>query len=183
MPPRTAGDLVSGSCDERAHPCLVELRAARIPVVGWFAHHHWFVVARIGRRDRWEVWQFARAGGTAWGHLHCNLMPAERGVGNGASWIVHLWTETAAKDLAALIEASPTTYPHRDRYLPWPGPNSNTYVQWILGDRFRLGRQAVGRSFAVQKAAANSQVRSRASSLCDADDADAGACTGPGIEK
>jgi hypothetical protein len=146
--PGGAEDWVPGSSEGCDHACIVELRAARIPIIGWFAHHHWFVITRPGRRDRWEVWQSARAGGTAWGHLHRNLLPAERGVGSGPSWILHHWQATPAHDLATLIEASPLTYPYRDRYRPWPGPNSNTYVQWILGDRFRLRHHAVGRAYA-----------------------------------
>lgn len=126
----------------------VELRAARIPIIGFFAHHHWFVVDRGGVRDRWEVWQSARAGGTAWGHLHRNLKRPDAGVGFGPSWLVQMWEGGAAVALARRIEDSPQTYPWRGRYLPWPGPNSNTYVQWVLGTTLRLGPHAPGRNYA-----------------------------------
>lgn len=126
----------------------VELHAARIPVIGAFAHHHWFVVEQDGVRDRWEVWQTANAGGIAYGHVHRNLWPPERGVGNGPGWVIRCWSGHAARELIQEIEASPTTYPWREFYLPFPGPNSNTYVQWLLGERFRLGRLAPGRAWA-----------------------------------
>lgn len=128
----------------------MELRAARIPVIGWFAHHYWFVIDRAGERDRWEVWQFARAGGTAWGHLHRNLLLPDRGMGNGPSWLVQRWDAEPARELSALIEASPRTYPCCDHYRAWPGPNSNTYVQWILDDRVRLRRHAIGHAYAAR---------------------------------
>lgn len=124
---------------------IVELRAAKIPVIGYFAWHHWFVVDRAGRRDRWEVWQRRDAGGDSWGHLHRNLMPPERGVGWGGSWIAHRWSGGAANELAQRIEAGPETYPFRGCYWFWPGPNSNTYVQWMLGNSWRLRGRAPGR--------------------------------------
>lgn len=33
-------------------------------------------------------------------------------------------------------------YPHRERYLAWPGPNSNIFASWVLrraGIRHRIG--------------------------------------------
>jgi hypothetical protein len=134
--------------DRDATPVRVELRAARIPFIGFLAHHHWFVVQRAHMHDRWEVWQTAEAGGVAVGHLHCNLWPPERGVGNGPSWIVHCWHDREAEELARRIEASPQTYPWCLRYRPIPGPNSNTYVQWLLGSSLRLGPRAIGKTYA-----------------------------------
>jgi hypothetical protein len=131
---------------------LVELRAARIPWIGWFAWHHWFVIVRPDARDRWEVWQSARAGGDSWGHLHRNLLPPDRGVGAGSSWVVQSWRESAAAELAQRIERSPAEYPFRERYHYWPGPNSNTYVQWVLGCRCRLSWHACGRGFISRQA-------------------------------
>lgn len=132
---------------ESAPAPVVELRAARIPFIGLFAHHHWFVV-QCQRRDRWEVWQRADVGGErSFGHLHKNLLPADAGVGSGPSWLVARWCDDAASALAARIERSPETYPWCRRYHYWPGPNSNTYVQWVLGERLRLGRCGVGRRY------------------------------------
>ncbi|MFU8816913.1 MAG: DUF3750 domain-containing protein [Pseudomonadales bacterium] len=126
---------------------VVELRAARIPFIGAIAHHHWFVVERE-RRDRWEVWQNAGAGGEcSWGHLHKNLLPADAGVGSGPSWVVKRWCGQAAGTLAARIERSPLTYPWCHKYHYWPGPNSNTYAQWVLDGALRLGRCGVGRGY------------------------------------
>jgi hypothetical protein len=127
----------------------VELRAARIPVIGALAHHHWLIVQYEDlRRDRWEVWQYPDFGGErSCGYLHMNLLPPEAGVGNGPSWVIECWLGQAAVALGERIERSPDTYPWCFKYHYWPGPNSNTYVQWILGERRQLGRCGVGRGY------------------------------------
>ncbi len=126
---------------------IVELRAARIPVIGIFAHHHWFVL-RGERSDRWEVWQDAEVGGEySRGHLHKNLRTPEAGVGAGPSWLVCRWQGKAALHLRLRIEQSPDTYPWCFKYRYWPGPNSNTFAQWVLGREFQLGRCGVGRRY------------------------------------
>jgi len=64
------------------HALKVELRHAPLPgVLGLFASHYWFVVFDGGKAERWEVWQTKNAGGRAVGHLHCDLKPADAGVG------------------------------------------------------------------------------------------------------
>ena len=140
---------MSGLNGESAN-ALLELRAARIPFIGGLALHHWFVLEGTGAPARWEVWQRADAGGESWGHLHRNLMPPRQGVGNGASWRVHCWRGAAAGALMDRISTSPAHYPWCERYRVWPGPNSNTYVQWILGDDFRLGWTAWGARYWIR---------------------------------
>lgn len=53
---------------------IVELWSARIPGFARFAEHHWLVICREGRADRWEIWQAPGKCKSSWGHLHCNLM-------------------------------------------------------------------------------------------------------------
>lgn len=142
----------------------IELRAAKIPWIGTIAYHYWFVILRDDRSDRWEVWQRKTVKSYHpkhfnWGHLHCNLMSPRAGVGNGSSWLVAQWTDQDAIDLAYLIESTPTRYPHSDRYCLWPGPNSNTYVQWVLNHtpftdshhRSLLSWQGWGKNFKSQE--------------------------------
>ena len=129
-------------------PVQVELRAARIPLIGVIAHHHWLVIARDGQQDRWEVWQRPNAGGQSWGYLHRNLLPPESGVGNGPSWMIHTWKGEDAHDLAQRLERCTYDYPWCHRYRYWPGPNSNTFTQWILGDRLTLPFRALGKHYA-----------------------------------
>ncbi|WP_225875348.1 DUF3750 domain-containing protein [[Limnothrix rosea] IAM M-220] len=42
------------------------------------------------------------------------------------------WTDQTAITLATILKASPERYPHNYLYRYVPGPNSNTYVRWIL---------------------------------------------------
>ena len=126
----------------------LELRAARIPVIGLLAHHYWLVVDD-GKPIRWEIWQWQAVGGESWGHLHRNLMEFDRGVGNGPSWVVSTFHDEVACRLARRLELAPETYPWRHRYLPWPGPNSNTFVRWVIGDPAMMGWQAFGKRYPI----------------------------------
>jgi hypothetical protein len=126
----------------------VDLWSARIPGFARFAEHHWFVIGRPGSADRWEVWQSPHQCDDAWGHLHLNLCSPSSGVGNGRGRLIYRWLGSAASDLASRIEAAPSNYPWLDTYRVFPGPNSNTFVQWVLGDIRNLGWRGVGRRFA-----------------------------------
>jgi hypothetical protein len=81
--------------------------------------------------------------------LHCNLKAPEADVGGGPTHLVAEWRGDAA---LALMRAISKAYPYCDTYRYWPGPNSNTYVAWVLrqaGIDYRLGRLAVGERFPI----------------------------------
>ncbi len=129
---------------------VVELRAAKIPVVGWLAVHYWYVILESQTAQRWEVWQRRHLKPESWGHLHKNLMSPQAGVGNGPSWLAQSWSGPDGDRLGEIIINSPQTYPHGYCYRYWPGPNSNTYAQWVLsqaGVDFDLGWRGVGRGY------------------------------------
>ena len=128
----------------------IQLRAAKIPFIGLIALHYWYVVIKGHQQDRWEIWQKPSLVRDSWGHLHKNLMPVNSGVGNGVSWLETSWTGHLAEQLATLIENSPATYPYTHFYRYFPGPNSNTYVQWILarvGCNYRLSFRGIGKHY------------------------------------
>ena len=137
----------------------VELRAAKIPSLpGLIADHYWLLVFRTSyggqfqKCDRWEVWQRANQNNkSCWGHLHKNLLPPYQGVGNGPSVLIQQWIDEEALPIVEKIEASPQTYPFLNTYRYLPGPNSNTFAQWIVRDKTTLGIRAIGRNFAVPK--------------------------------
>ncbi len=110
----------------------VELRGAKIPYLGLIAIHYWFVVKFNSTSERWEIWQNQNRGQICWGHLHLNLMSVTQGVGNGDSWLETFWEEDDGSQLKTIIHQSPDNYPYNYLYRYYPGPNSNTYVQWIL---------------------------------------------------
>jgi hypothetical protein len=133
--------------------CTVELRCASLPLgLGLLADHYWFVVfdADGGPCHHWEVWQTADAGGRSFGHVHCDLKHPDAGVGGGRMRIVAQWQSEAAQALRDIL-GNPRDYPYCSRYFAWPGPNSNTYVAWVLqraGLRHPLPRRALGKNYA-----------------------------------
>jgi hypothetical protein len=129
---------------------LVQLRYAPLPFIGMVAVHYWFVtVDDAGHCHRWEVWQTANAGGKAVGHVHCDLKPPEENVGGGPTRLATEWNGADAAAILAVLGRS-SGYPHRHRYRYWPGPNSNTFVAWVLreaGVRHALIWKAFGKRF------------------------------------
>ena len=134
----------------------VELRAAKIPgLPGFLADHYWLLVIRGNEEserqtcDRWEVWQDARQNDSSWGYLHKNLLAPCQGVGNGPSRLIQQWVGDDALSIVERIESSPSNYPFIEKYRYWPGPNSNTFAQWIVSERMELGMRAIGKSFHI----------------------------------
>lgn len=133
---------------DSAQSLVVQLWTARVPRAGGFAEHHWLEITRDSRVDRWEVWQEANYGGESWGHVHRNLLAPGEGVGNGPGRQLTHWQDSVALSLAQRIESAPSDYPWLDWYRVVPGPNSNTFVQWALGDLYRLGWRGIGKGYA-----------------------------------
>ena len=95
--------------------------------------HYWFVVYEdAGACHRWEVWQTKNAGGRSFGHVHCDLKAPDDGVGGGPSRLATIWTGDEAARIAKVLN-EPGSYPQRELYRYWPGPNSNSFVAWVLG--------------------------------------------------
>ncbi|MCP4297341.1 MAG: DUF3750 domain-containing protein [Proteobacteria bacterium] len=111
------------------------------------AVHTWLVTNSAGQTpDRWEVWQMKRRSKISWGHVHKNLFSVETGMpvslkpGSGSiRWnscvVGRVEGEIASKMIQYLNTFAPQ-YIFSERYFPWPGPNSNTFVQWVL-DQFK----------------------------------------------
>ena len=130
-------------------PLKVELRYAPLPHIGVFAWHYWLVVEDETGRHRWEVWQTKNAGGFCIGHVHRDLKHPDDGVGGGPSRLVTAWEGAPALKLVEVLNRA-ETYPHCQRYRYWPGPNSNTFVAWVLrqaGIEFLLDPRGIGRRF------------------------------------
>ena len=71
------------------------------------------------------------------------------GVGAGESWSLAEFAGEEANRIHAAL-TSPQDYPYRETYHYWPGPNSNTYVAWILrkaGIQFGLPTGAIGKDY------------------------------------
>ena len=108
-----------------------------------FALHPWFVVNRKGIISRWEVFWIPQEWKTRWGHLHKNFYSPLQGIAKFFFTEKYLWgngrllgyvegdSGSLASQMADFIENSPQSYPYCHTYS-LKGPNSNTYVQWVL---------------------------------------------------
>ncbi len=115
---------------------------AGVPVS--FARHPWFVINKKGSVERWEVFHIPEVEHERWGHLHRNALPPTRGIPmfSSSKHPKHFWkgrlsgyieggVGSAAHQMAECIENSPTAYLYCNTYS-LKGPNSNTYVQWVI---------------------------------------------------
>jgi len=110
-----------------------------------FATHSWFVTNKKGLLSRWEVLFRKHACETSWGHLHKNAFLPFRGIhvfpfsnSDRYFWqnvrlIGHIGGEmgSLAYRMTDFIESSAQKYPLCNSYS-LTGPNSNTYVRWVL---------------------------------------------------
>ena len=83
--------------------------------------------------------------------MHCDLKPPGDGVGGGPARIAAEWQGHEAVALKNVLEKM-ELYPFCQKYLYWPGPNSNTFAAWVLrkaGLRHRLGPMALGKRYPV----------------------------------
>ena len=147
MQPTTLNDLIK---NERYQVFLFTCPAT-VPFM--FARHPWFVVDRKGVISRFEVFWKPSRSKTSWGHLHKDFYPPSQGIemfffSNKYFWkrarllgMVGGSGDSVAHRMTDLIEASPQQYPYCDTYS-LRGPNSNTYVQWVL-DHFPEAKLAL----------------------------------------
>jgi len=134
---------------------------SRLPFPIAFARHAWFVVQRGTALDRYEFGKFQLGSQPGGFGLHHNILPPFAGlvrrVGAGAQGkrhpaIIRAFAERQemAQALAHFIEHRSREYPGLNRYN-YLGPNSNTYVQWILRQfpllDWQLPPNAIGRNF------------------------------------
>ena len=109
-----------------------------------FASHPWFVVNKKGTVSRWEIfWRPWFGHIFRWGYLHKDFYTPTQGVEMFFLSEKHFWGPgtlrgyveggegSMAQRMAAFIENSGETYPHCQTYSLL-GPNSNTYIQWVL---------------------------------------------------
>ncbi len=110
---------------------FVRIYAAPVPQVKSVAVHTWFVTRRSGstKLHRWEIWQRARG---PFDHIILDGFPPERDVGAGGTFILAELLGEEAERVIDFIERESPTYPCRKEYRVFPGPNSNTYPQWVL---------------------------------------------------
>lgn len=121
---------------------LVRLYYTPLHVIGWMTVHPHFLVYDVDERpqvpgwQRWEIWndtslhdpKLIHERGTV---VYRNLFSLNANVGLGQQiWME--WSGDAARRIIDVLWLSQDIYPHRYEYWCWPGPNSNTFVTWVL---------------------------------------------------
>ncbi len=118
---------------------------------GYFAVHPWIAVKKKNQ-NFYTVYQV-----TAWNlRNRRSTVSAEKDLpdrywyGNRPQLLQSLIGEAAEKAIPA-IEKAAATYPYADRYKLWPGPNSNSFVAYVLRQvpelTVELPPTAIGKDF------------------------------------
>ena len=136
------------------------LFSSKLPFPFNFAVHTWIVSNKKGRINRWEVWQFKNMKKDSQGHINRNLFSHSIGLKRfilgkkrWESVLLFKIEGLIAEKMIKFIEKEYSNYPYRNRYLYVPGPNSNTFIQWIL-DKFPksgliLPKNAIGKNYKI----------------------------------
>jgi hypothetical protein len=120
-----------------------------------FLRHPWVVISKKGGISRWEIrHDINKENGT---HLFINNQPPFEGI-NKTIFVTSKWNAKllgfvegdVAKNVIDYIEKSKENYPYLNKYSGC-GPNSNTYIQWILNKfpefKINLSWRFIGKSY------------------------------------
>ena len=134
---------------------LVQLHARRSYMAEGIAVHPWFVAFDADERrwESYEVWglrpvsyeshrgeiEFRTAmherARLEWSHERIGVVDRDTGGPHAhvprIRTVLAEWTGDDARTILEVLQR-PRDYPYADRYRAWPGPNSNTYVAWVL---------------------------------------------------
>lgn len=110
---------------------VVRVYGAPIPIVGRFAIHTWLVTKRAHEQSfhRWELWLCPEGD---YGYICKDSKEPTSHVGIGGTFIIGEKMGDEAESIVAFVENESPQYPYRMTYVPLPGPNSNSYTQWVL---------------------------------------------------
>lgn len=141
----------------------VFLFSTSLPIPFTFAVHTWIVTSNKGNIKRWEVWHTKKHVPKSYGFLNLNMRKPSVG---GRKFIFgkerrHLFSKlvhsisggenSVAQKMVEFIENDIYNYEFLNSYHYFPGPNSNTFIQWIVSkfpeSGFKLPRNAVGKNF------------------------------------
>lgn len=125
---------------------VVRVYGATIPFIGRLAIHTWIVTKRADEQKfhRWEIW---RCPDGDYDFVCKDFATPTSGIGSNLMFVIGERVGSEAETVVMFVEQASPLYPFRDRYVPVPGPNSNTYTQWLLdnsGWDLELRPRAVG---------------------------------------
>lgn len=98
------------------------------------ARHPWVALRDRGAWERWEVMCCPGDAPAGLGTVErSNVGPLEDyGAGGGDVRVHGVFDGERARAMIACVRERAPRYPHRHTYTVWPGPNSNTFVEWLL---------------------------------------------------
>jgi hypothetical protein len=117
--------------------------------------HSWFVVNKKGEISRWKVRHIKNKENGL--YVFKNFQEPFEGV-QVSFFIKKYWKakllgqvgRLIAEKVIQYIENSESNYPYKDKYI-FIGPNSNTYVQWVLNQspefNVRLSWRFIGKNY------------------------------------
>jgi hypothetical protein len=133
---------------------VARVYAAAPPFFGPSVLHTWFVVksADSSQFNRWEVWVDV--------HEHTSVIYENKALygpdedfGLGC-YVVAEEIGPEAEKVIQVLEESFKNYPYQDVYHYLPGPNCNTYTQWVLDQAawdVALPEAALGKDYEAVK--------------------------------
>lgn len=98
------------------------------------ARHPWVALREAGAQ-RWERWEvMCCPNRTPLSTVHkSSIDPTSDYGGGGGDVRWHgVWTGARAERAIECIRREAPRYPHRNTYRGWPGPNSNTFVDYMI---------------------------------------------------
>lgn len=130
-----------------------------------FAVHSWIMTSNKGKLKRWDVFDVKNRKGKKWGYVYLNGKELWEG-GNiyedkeypkydsKVIGIIGGGKNSLAQKIIQFTDKHAKDYPMRDKYVRYPGPNSNTFTQWIL-NRFpeanwKLPWNAFGKNYKIK---------------------------------
>lgn len=141
------GILLDPAADEEAAAYLMAARTGGLK--GAFSVHSWIVMKEPAGRE------YVRYDTVGWGMpIRRNGYPADARWYSNDPEIIHSVHGEEAARLIPLFEAAIERYPYSGRgdYRIWPGPNSNSFIAYLLREVPEFGAvmpsNAVGRDFA-----------------------------------
>ena len=136
LTPETVGPPETPPTDE----AVVQVYGADVwGLRGYFAIHTWVATKPKGARTYtiYQVigWHLGRRGTT----LSVSEGPPNVPWFRSPPMLLHEVTGHAAEALIDKVDAAAHSYPYAREYVMWPGPNSNSFTEWIALEVPELG--------------------------------------------
>ncbi|MFN3241998.1 MAG: DUF3750 domain-containing protein [Planctomycetota bacterium] len=113
--------------------CIVTCKSARLPPwMPWysqFAEHGWYDVYDGSSWIRIEI--LGRSTGVRMREIDAEQARSDERFDGREVHVLATYTGEAARAMVPVMIDKAPGFPHANGYEPWPGPNSNTFVEWL----------------------------------------------------